>query len=109
MIVSKGRKFTGTKMELCASCDEVFNNTRAADKHRVVDYKYALVRFPNGELVRVRQERLAAVLSVGGIKVVSEHNEARRCLTPDEMRGIGMNQEKSGAWNGGGMWRGSSV
>ena len=107
MIVTKGRKFTGQKMELCTQCGEVFNNTRAGDKHRVIDYKYAVVRWPNGDLDRIHQEALSTVLVLGGIKVLSEHNEARRCLTPEEMRGIGMNQEKNGAWNSGGNWMGA--
>lgn len=97
-----------SKLEMCGVCREVFSTSRAGDKHRVLDYKYALIRYPNGELCRVRQERLSAVLTVGGISVVSQHNEARRCLTPDEMLGIGMNQEKNGAWNSGGNWIGAS-
>ena len=106
MIVTKGRKFTGQKMELCTQCGEVFNNTRAGDKHRVIDYKYAILVLPNGKSMRVRMESLEAVKPLG-YKVASEHNEQRRCLTPAEMRGIGMNQESNGAWNSGGTWRGN--
>lgn len=108
MISIHGIRYTGIKMELCPECGEVFNNTRAGDKHRVLDYTYALVRWPNGQLDRMREGyAVNEVANLGLAKVSSRHNEARRCLTPEEMRAIGMNQEKNGAWNSGGNWIGA--
>ena len=102
MIESSTAKYTGAKMELCPVCDEVFNNTRAADKHRVIDFVYTLVRY-NGKVIRVipEQDELPK-----GAKVLSIGNERRRCLSPFEMKRIGMNQEKNLAWNSGGNWGG---
>lgn len=98
----------GSKMEVCPLCNALFTNTRAGDKHRALDYKYALVRWPNGKLGRMREGKAVdEVANLGLAKIVSRHNEARRCLTAAEMRGIGMNQEKNGAWNSGGNWIGA--
>jgi hypothetical protein len=70
-------------MEHCKKCHETFNNTRAGDKHVVVDSTYhALV---NG-------------------KPSPEVSQRFRCLTAAEMYAAGMNQEKNGCWNGGGNW-----
>ena len=103
MIQTKsGKTYTGAKMELCGVCDEVFNNTRAADKHRVVVGKYTMVRH-NGRYIRMNPDQ---DVIPKGAKVLSDSNEYRRCLTADEMRRIGMNQEKNGAWNSGGNWKG---
>jgi len=107
MIAGNGTKFTGVKMELCPICGEVFNNSRAADKHRVIDYKYALVRFPNGKVERIRSGNETQLVKLKMCDLLSQNNEARRCLTAVEMRSIGMNQEKNGAWNGGGNWMGA--
>lgn len=95
-------------MEKCPLCNEVFTNTRAGDKHRILDYKYALVRWPNGAIGRMPEgSAVDQAANLGLAKIVSRHNEARRCLTPAEMRGIGMNQEKNAAWNSGGNWIGA--
>lgn len=102
MLTANNREYTGAKMELC-TCGQIFNNTRAADRHRVVEYLYAILRLPNGKTMRVRMESLEAIKPLG-YKIHSVNNEARRCLTPEEMRKIGMNQEKNLAWNNGGAW-----
>ena len=102
MIESRTARYTGAKMELCGICDEVFNNTRAGDKHRVIAFTYTLVYF-NGKAMRVIPEQDEMPK---GAKILSVKNESRRCLSPDEMRRIGMNQEKNGAWNAGGNWGG---
>lgn len=102
MIESSTAKYTGAKMELCPVCGEVFNNTRAGDKHRVIAYTYTLVYF-NGKAIRVIPEQDEMPK---GAKILSVKNESRRCLSTDEMRRIGMNQEKNGAWNAGGNWGG---
>ena len=97
-----GKSYTGNKMELCPVCDEVFNNTRAGDKHRVVVGKYTVVLY-NGQYVKLNPDQ---DVIPKGASVLSDSNEYRRCLSPHEMRGIGMNQEKNGAWNSGGNWKG---
>lgn len=75
------KSWTGFKMEHCKGCHQTFNNTRAGDKHVVVESTYhAMVKgVPSPEI-----------------------SEKLRCLTPAEMREKGMNQEKNGAWNMGG-------
>lgn len=103
MINSGGRKFYGAKMEMCTVCGEVFNNTRAGDKHRVIVGTYKLVSF-NGATMRVNEDQ---DVMPEGAKVHSIGNQIRRCLSSDEMRRIGMRQEKTGAWNGGGQWIGA--
>lgn len=103
MIQTKnGKTYTGAKMELCGICDQVFNNTRAGDKHRVVIGQYTVIRL-NGRYIRMNPDQDVVP---EGAQVLSTTNEIRRCLTPDEMRRIGMNQEKNGAWNSGGSWKG---
>lgn len=92
-----------SKIEKCAVCNAAFSTPRAGDKHRVLVSKYSLFRV-SGSLVRVP---LGAARPRGG-QLVSEGNEQRRCLTAEEMRGIGMNQEKNGVWNSGGNWIGAS-
>lgn len=98
-----GRKYTGAKMELCGVCDQVFNTTSAGDKHRIVIGKYTMIRH-NGEYIRMNPDQ---DVIPKGATILSDSNEYRRCLSPHEMRRIGMNQEKNGAWNGGGNWSGS--
>jgi hypothetical protein len=52
----------------CPACDEFFNSTAAFEKHRVGTYGTGTTL------------------------------HARRCLTPDEMRARGMDQNASGWW-----------
>ena len=103
MLRANGNTYTGSKMELCTVCNNVFNNTRAGDKHRVIESKYAIIR-RNGKIERVSNDD--PILNRNSTKVLSMNNERRRCLTPQEMHNIGMNQEKNGAWNAGGYWKG---
>ena len=97
-----GKTFTGNKLEGCRGCGEVFNTTRAGDRHRVVIYKYTIISL-NGKTIRVNEDQ--DVLPENA-KVHSRNNEMRRCLTPDEMRNAGMRQEANGSWNNGGVWGG---
>ena len=88
-----------TRLEICPVCNETFNNTRAGDKHRVIDYTYTLAE-KNGKVYRFHTGELIPK----GYVVKSTNNEHRRCLTHDEMIQKGMSQEKNGSWNCGGNW-----
>lgn len=89
--------WTGIKMEHCTSCHQTFNNTRAGDKHRAVGFTYTIVKI-NGKFEQI----LTGDPIPEGAKVICENCEYRYCLTPEEMRAKGMNQEKNKSWNMGG-------
>ena len=93
-----GKSWTGVQMEHCKSCHETFNNTRAGDKHSGIAYTYSTIKFISGGYGEV----ISGDPIPAGAVVLSEHNEQRYCLSPEEMRAKGMNQEKNGAWNMGG-------
>ena len=95
-----GKSWTGMKMEHCKSCHETFNNTRAGDKHTFVGFLYSIVK-KGKHFVQVLPDEVPTYIETGH-KLVSENNEFRGCLTPEEMRAKGMNQEKNGSWNMGG-------
>lgn len=67
-----GAEWVGRRIEHCWGCHQSFTGTTAGDKHRV------------------------------GKHSVFEGPKRRRCLTPDEMRAIGMEQNDRGVWTNGG-------
>lgn len=73
-----GAAWSGYRIEHCTECHETFTGTTSGDKHRTGDH--AIMWGP----------------------------ERRRCLTPDEMRKRGMEQNARGQWTNGGTspWAG---
>lgn len=67
-----GATWTGLRIEHCPECHETFSGTTAGDRHRVGDHN------------------------------TWSGPERRRCLTADEMRAKGMEQNARGAWGNGG-------
>ena len=67
-----GASWTGFRIEHCTECHQTFTGTTAGDRHRVGDH----------------------AVSIG--------SDRRRCLSADEMRGKGMEQNARGQWTNGG-------
>lgn len=94
----------GTKVQRCTVCEEVFTSPKSGDKHRVIAGHYDLIRI-DGKLVRVGRESGEPVVPDGGV-LVSQGNQIRRCLTPDEMRARGLVLNGQGRWSTpGGEWQ----
>lgn len=68
-----GAEWTGLRMEHCTECHETFSGSSAGDRHRVGDH------------------------------AVFAGPDRRRCLTADEMRARGMEQNRRGVWTTGGV------
>lgn len=68
-----GAEWTGLRIEHCDACHQTFSGTTAGDRHRVGDH----------------------AVSIGPGR--------RRCLTADEIRGKGMEQNDRGVWTNGGI------
>ena len=64
--------FGGLRTEHCTVCHETFTGTSSGDKHRVGDFN------------------------------PGDKNYPRRCLSADEMRAKGMEQNARGQWTNGG-------
>lgn len=90
-------RWTGTRVEHCASCHQSFTGTRAGDKHTTVVSKYSVIRHPGGKLERVPDDSSLPV----GAKLLSIGNSVIRCLTPEEMLEKGMVRNSYGLWSTG--------